>query len=205
MKRKPYLIGIVGGSGSGKTTLIRELKDVFSKKEICVISLDDYYYPKEKQKVDAKGIINFDLPGSINKKEFLADLKLLIEGKSCERIEYTFNNKKAKPKKITLRPAPVIIVEGLYIFHYKKINALLNLRVFVHAKENVKLIRRIIRDKTERNYPLEDVLYRYEHHVLPSFEKHIKPYRESADVVINNDKNYDEAFKMLTTFIKNKV
>jgi len=205
MKEKPYLIGIAGGSGSGKTTLIRELKKEFSKKEICVISLDDYYYPKKKQKIDPQGIINFDLPTSINKKEFLADLKLLIGGNPCQRIEYTFNNKKAKPKKITLHPAKVIIVEGLFIFHYKKINALLNLRVFVHAKENVKLIRRIIRDKTERNYPLEDVLYRYEHHVLPSFEKYIEPYRESADLVVNNNKNYKEAFKMLKTFIKSKI
>jgi len=205
MKEKPYLIGIAGGSGSGKTTLIRELKKEFSKKEICVISLDDYYYPKKKQKIDPKGIINFDLPTAINKKEFLVDLKLLIDGKPCQRIEYTFNNKKAKPKKITLRPAKVIIVEGLFIFHYKKINALLNLRIFVHAKENVKLIRRIIRDKTERNYPLEDVLYRYEHHVLPSFEKYIEPYRESADLVVNNNKNYKEAFKMLKIFIKSKI
>ena len=205
MKRKPYLIGIAGGSGSGKTTLIRELKKAFSTKKVCVISLDDYYYPEDKQKIDANGIINFDLPGAINKKEFLIDLKLLIKGKSCERVEYTFNNKKAKPKKIILKPAPVIIVEGLYIFHYKKINALLDLRIFVHAKENVKLIRRIVRDKTERNYPLEDVLYRYEHHVLPSFEKHIEPYRESADIVVNNNKNYHEAFKMLKTFIKTKT
>jgi len=177
MKNKPYLIGITGGSGSGKTTLIRELEKKFSKKEICVISLDDYYYPKEKQKVDKEGITNFDLPGAINKKAFLTDLKLLIAGKSFQRTEYTFNNKKAKPKKITLRPAPIIIVEGLYIFHYKKVNALLNLRIFVHAKANVKLIRRIIRDKTERNYPLEDVLYRYEHHVLPSFERYIEVIR----------------------------
>ncbi len=205
MKEKPYLIGIAGGSGSGKTTLIRELKKEFSKKEICVISLDDYYYPKKKQKVDHKGIVNFDLPTAINKKDFLADLKLLINGKPCQRIEYTFNNKKAKPKKITLRPTRVIIVEGLFIFHYKKINALLNLKVFVHAKENIKLIRRIIRDKTERNYPLEDVLYRYEHHVLPSFEKYIEPYRESADLVINNNKNYNEVFKMLQVFIKSKI
>lgn len=205
MKEKPYVIGIAGGSGSGKTTLIRDLKKVFSKKEICVISLDDYYYPKKKQKIDQKGITNFDLPTAINKKEFLADLKLLIEGKSCERLEYTFNNKKAKPKKIILRPAKVIIVEGLFIFHYKKINKLLNLRVFVHAKENIKLIRRIIRDKTERNYPLEDVLYRYEHHVLPSFEKYIEPYRESADLVVNNNVNYKEVFKVLKIFIKNKI
>ena len=205
MKKKPYLIGITGGSGSGKTTLIRELEKLFSKKEICVISLDDYYYPKEKQKVDPLGVTNFDLPKAINKKDFLTDLQKLIQGKSFKRTEYTFNNKKAKPRKIILRPAPVIIVEGLYIFHYKKINALLNLRIFVHAKQNVKLIRRIVRDKTERNYPLEDVLYRYEHHVLPSFEKYIEPYRDKADLVINNHENYNEALKLLKVFIKNKI
>jgi len=167
--------------------------------------LDDYYYPKEKQKVDQLGVTNFDLPKAINKKDFLADLKKLTQGKSFKKTEYTFNNKKAKARKIILQPAPVIIVEGLYIFHYKKINALLNLRIFVHAKQNVKLIRRIVRDKRERNYPLEDVLYRYEHHVLPSFEKYIEPYREKADVVINNHKNYKEALKLLKVFIKNKL
>ena len=151
------------------------------------------------------GVTNFDLPKAINKKDFLTDLQKLIQGKSFKRTEYTFNNKKAKPRKIILRPAPVIIVEGLYIFHYKKINALLNLRIFVHAKQNVKLIRRIVRDKTERNYPLEDVLYRYEHHVLPSFEKYIEPYRDKADLVINNHENYNEALKLLKVFIKNKI
>lgn len=200
-----FIIGITGGSGSGKTTLIRELRKQFSKKELCIISQDDYYYPRDSQKIDANGIHNFDLPGAINKKDFLRDILLLKKGKTLKRKEYTFNNEKAKPKTLTFRPAKIIVVEGLFIFHYNKINALLDLKIFVHAKENIKLIRRIIRDQTCRNYPLEDVLYRYEHHVLPSFEKYIGPYIESADLVINNNTDFKIASEVLQGFIKTKL
>ena len=116
-----FIIGITGGSGSGKTTLIRKLRKQFSKKELCIISQDDYYYPKEKQVMDNKGIHNFDLPGAIDKKAFLKDIQLLKKGKVLKRKEYTFNNENAKPKIITLHPAKIIVVEGLFIFHFKKL------------------------------------------------------------------------------------
>ena len=118
---KPLIIGITGGSGSGKTTFIRQVKASFKKSEICIISQDDYYYPRADQKKDKKGIINFDLPSSIDKKSFNRDLKKLIRGESLIKDEYVFNNPKSQAKKITLNPAPIIIVEGLFVFHFKKI------------------------------------------------------------------------------------
>jgi uridine kinase len=199
---KPLIIGITGGSGSGKTTFIQRLKQRFSQKEICVISQDDYYRPREQQRIDGKGVYNFDRPRSIDKKAFTRDLKMLIKGKSICRLEYTFNNEKAKPKELTFQPAPIIIVEGIFVFHFKKIRKLLDIRVFLHAKENLKVIRRIKRDREERNYPLDDVLYRYEHHVLPTFEKYIKPYMEEADIIINNNLHFDRGLEVLAGFLR---
>ncbi|MGB3545978.1 MAG: uridine kinase, partial [Saprospiraceae bacterium] len=184
---KPFLIGITGGSGSGKTSFIDQLRRGFHEDDVCVISQDDYYRPREEQAADAQGIINFDRPRSIHKGEFTRDVQALLAGKTVTRREYTFNNELATPALLTFRPAPVIIVEGLFVFHFKKMRKLLDLKVYLHAKENLKIIRRIKRDQIERNYPLEDVLYRYENHVLPAFESYIKPYTEEADLIINNN------------------
>ncbi len=205
MKQKPFLIGITGGSGSGKTTFIRRLREAFSVDELCILSQDDYYRPRDMQRIDEQGIINFDLPKSIDKKAFQEDVQKLVDGISVIREEYTFNNKKATPKTLTFKPAPIVIVEGIFVFHFTKIRKLLDLSVFLHAKENLKVIRRIKRDQVERSYPIEDVLYRYEHHVLPTFEKYIKPYSELADIIINNNEHFENGLSVFQGFIRSKL
>ncbi len=203
--KKPYIIGITGGSGSGKTTFLRYLREAFSTEEVCIVSQDDYYRPREEQKTDKKGIANFDKPRSIDKKAFKNDIAKLAKGETIEILEYTFNNDLKEPKKIVLKSAPIIIVEGLFVFHYKKIRKQLDLKVFIHAKENLKVIRRIKRDRLERNYPLDDVLYRYQNHVLPAFEKYIEPYKRNADLIINNNKSFEKGLQVFQHFLKAKL
>ncbi len=206
---KPLIIGISGGSGSGKTSFIQMLKNNFTSKEICVVSQDDYYKPREMQFIDEQGVTNFDLPDAIDKEAFLLDIHRLIAGETVTKKEYTFNNELATARTLTFHPAPIIIIEGLFVFYFSQINELMDLRVFLHAKENLKIIRRIKRDQVERNYPLEDVLYRYEHHVLPTFEKYIKPFQEDADLIINNNVHFERAMEVLqgyfSQFLKSKA
>lgn len=202
---KPFIIGITGGSGAGKTTLINELRNSFTKKELCIISQDDYYRPIDQQQIDNQGIENFDIPSSIDKEAFIKDVKKLMKGKKVKRKEYVFNNENAKPKILVFKPAPIILVEGIFVFHFKKMNELLDLKIFVHAKENLKIIRRILRDKEERNYPLSDVLYRYENHVMPTFEKYILPYREEVDIVINNNEEMGMGIEVVKGFLATRL
>ncbi len=196
------LIGITGGSGSGKTTLIRRLKSEFTREEVCILSQDDYYLPRELQKEDLLGVRNFDRPSSIDRKAFHADILKLLSGEEVSRQEYTFNNQLRPPGTLHFAPAPVVVVEGLFVLHFKKIRRLLDLKVFLQAKENLKVIRRIRRDQVERNYPIDDVLYRYENHVLPTFDKFIRPYMDDCDLIINNNQTLDAGLAVLSGYIR---
>ncbi len=202
---KPYIIGITGGSGSGKTSLISALANQFSEGQICIVSQDDYYRPREEQLTDQQGIKNFDLPHSIDDEAFANDLQVLLDGKTVGREEYTFNNDLATPKMKLFHPAPIIIVEGLFIFHFEAVKRLIDLKIFVHASDHLKIIRRIKRDATERNYPLDDVLYRYEHHVQPAYQRFIEPYLNEMDLIVNNNDNFNPALEVLSGFLKMKL
>lgn len=198
---QPYIIGITGGSGSGKTSFILHLKKNFTPDQVCFISQDDYYKPRECQDLDKQGVSNFDLPQSIFKDELYEDICTLKAGKAIIREEYTFNNKELTPKLLHFNPAPIIIVEGLFILYFEEIRKILDLSLFVQAKDNLKVIRRIRRDQTERNYPIDDVLYRYENHVMPAYEKYIKPFADDVDIIINNNKHFDQALQVVKGFI----
>lgn len=106
---------------------------------------------------------------------------------------------------LVYRPTNILIVEGLFIFHHDDIRNLLDLKIMIYASSALTVIRRIHRDRIERNYPLEDVLYRYEHHVLPAFEKFIGPYIDEVDIVVNNNKNYHKTLNMFVSYLKTLI
>ena len=202
MNPKPYIIGIAGGSASGKTSFLRDLKELIAEEHLAIISQDNYYHPKEEQFIDENGEINFDLPTSINREQFHMDLVSLMANKTVEKKEYTFNNKEAEPKVIQLKPAPIIIMEGLFIFHYEEIRNLLDLRVFLDVREDIKLQRRIKRDAIERGYPEETVRYQWDNHVMPSYKAYLRPYRDDANVIITNNFTYDKGLLVLASHLK---
>lgn len=199
------IIGISGGSGSGKSAFIEDLRKKFDTQYVAILSQDNYYNPRETQKKDGEGVRNFDLPSSIDLEGFTKDLIKLKSGHKVIRQEYTFNNPEAQPGTIQVNPACIIIVEGLFIFHHQPIWDLLDLRIFIHASDSQRLSRRIIRDQMERNYPLEDVLYRYEHHVFPAYKAYIEPYFNKIDLIINNFSNYDSGLKVLEYYIQQLI
>ncbi len=205
MEIKPLIIGITGGSGSGKTSFINDLKSGFSNSEITIISQDDYYRPREEQQSDEQGIKNFDLPESIDRHAFAEDIGKVIAGETVTKQEYTFNNDLKEPGTIQFKPAPIIVVEGLFIYHFEEIRRKFDIKLFIQAKEDLKIIRRIKRDQSERNYPLDDVLYRYQHHVSPTFEKYIKPYIEDCDIIINNNQHYSRGLQILAGYLKSHL
>ncbi|MDB5261774.1 MAG: uridine kinase, partial [Adhaeribacter sp.] len=173
--------------------------------DICLISQDNYYHPRETQQQDDKGIINFDLPTSIDAHEYAQDVFKLSQGQSFTRQEYTFNNPLIVPRELIFNPAPVVIVEGIFVFYFEEVARQLDLKVFIDAKEHVKLHRRIIRDKVERGYDLDDVLYRYLNHVAPTYEKYIQPYKDDADLIIPNNYQFERGLEVLVSYLTSKI
>ncbi|KAA9333666.1 uridine kinase family protein [Adhaeribacter soli] len=203
--QKPFIVGITGGSASGKTTFLKKLLASFRPEDICLISQDNYYHSRELQTTDANGVINFDLPSCINAHEYAEDIMKIGRGETFTRKEYTFNNPNVVPKDLEFRPAPIVVVEGIFVFYFEEVAKLLDLKVYIDAKEYVKLHRRILRDKVERGYDLDDVLYRYTHHVAPTYEKYIKPFKNDADIIIPNNNQFERGLEVLVSFLNTKI
>jgi uridine kinase len=189
MNNKPFIIGIAGGSGSGKTFFLNCFLHHFKNDEVTLVSQDDYYIPAGEMTQEENKLYNFDLPSTIDDVQFLSDIKKLIKGEVVYKKEYNFNNPLAIVKILEIKPAPIIIVEGLFILHFAEIGALLDYSIFIEADESVALERRVKRDGMERGYSEEDVVYKWIHHVMPSYQQFLIPYRDSCHHIISNNSN----------------
>jgi uridine kinase len=205
MTTKPFIVGITGGSASGKTSFLRELMNAFSAEEICLISQDNYYRPMHEIATDTNGVHNFDLPETIDANLYAHHIQQLSNGRMVQQPEYVFNNLGITPTILTFRPAPIIVVEGLFVFHFEGVAAQLDLKIFVTAKNKIKLHRRIQRDAVERGYDRADVLYRWRNHVQPAYREFVKPYKAEADIVIPNNNHYGKGLEVVVGFLKTKV
>jgi uridine kinase len=194
MPKRPFIIGIAGGSGSGKTFFLNCFLQHFTPDEVCLVSQDDYYHPVAAGMTPEEiALYNFDLPETIDDKQLVADINSLIAGETIFKKEYTFNNLNAVPKILEIKPAPILIIEGLFIFHFKKIAEKIDLRIFIEADEEVALRRRLKRDLIERGYSEDDVMYRWVNHVMPAYNEFLLPYRDEChQIVINNTQVADE-------------
>lgn len=197
----PFMIAVTGGSGSGKTYFIRQLMEKIPAEQVTIISQDHYYRKREMQPKDERGIENFDTPESIDYLHFAQDIAALKAGKKVEKLEYTFNNPNLVPQTLVFKPNPIVIVEGIFVLHYPEIASQTDLKIFVDAADHIKLKRRLLRDQRERGYDLDDVLYRFEHHVMPAYERYIAPQKSHADLVVNNHKSFDKALPVIVAFI----
>jgi len=199
------IIGICGGSGSGKTTLLKRLATHFTDVKPTVFSMDNYYLPIEEQFVDENGEVNFDLPTALDKEKLVADLAALRSGESIEVKEYHFNAPPGKNVLITLESSPVIIVEGLFLFHYREVRDLIDFSIFMDVDPEVQLDRRLYRDQETRGYSREAILYQWDHHVMPCFDRYLMPYEKEADFHFKNDHQADQEFQRLLAGLSPKV
>jgi len=193
-------LGFAGCTASGKSTFVRDLKENLPEGAVTILSLDNYYKPKDQQPRDSiTQEINFDLPECFFWDEYLRDLRKLKAGLEVTRPEYLFG-KEGVPPLIISRPSPIIIGEGLFLFHEDEVASEFDLKAYVDAMFLIRYGRRVERDKAERSYD-----YRMPHIVITQVmpgEDFILATKDKCDIVINNNISYERALDMLTRYCK---
>jgi uridine kinase len=203
---KPFIIGIAGGSGSGKTFFLKCFLEHFSTNEVCLVSQDDYYFPvPPNMTAEENKLFNFDLPDTIDHQHFEDDISKLLNWESIVKKEYTFNNPSAIPKMLEIKPAPILIVEGLFILHFRKIAESLDLKIFIEADDEIALQRRLKRDLLERGYSHDDVMYKWVTHVVPAYKEFLLPYKDECDQIITNNTHVADDIICITENISHQL
>ena len=200
-----YFVGITGGSASGKTHLLNAILTAFAPGMVTLVSQDNYYKDKELQVPDENGEINFDHPDALDLDLFVKHIQQLFHLQPVEIREYTFNNPNVVPRMIRYEPAPIVIVEGLFVFHRAELNPLYNLKIFVDADEHIKLTRRIQRDHHERGYSIESILQQYQSNVVPMYRRFVEPAKWDCDFILPNNTHIDRAVEVIVNHLLTKV
>ncbi|MBT8255534.1 MAG: uridine kinase [Bacteroidia bacterium] len=199
------IIGIAGGTGSGKTTVVQQIVEELPKDEVCVISQDSYYKDTSDLSYDERVKINFDHPQAIDFKLLVKHLKALRKGESIEQPVYSFEQHNRTGKTITTHPKKVIIVEGILILTHPEIREMFDVKLFVHADSDERLIRRLRRDMAERGRDLNEVLSRYQSNLKPMHEQFIEPTKEFADIIIPTNRYNTVAVELIRNIIHQKL
>lgn len=192
---QPYIIGVVGGSGSGKSTFIDRLKEHFGD-SIAVVHHDNYYCRQDNVPFEQRVKVNYDHPDSLETDLLVQHLEELKDGHAIECPVYDFSLHNRSDKTVTIEPKAVIIVEGILLFADDRLRDLCDIKIFVDADADERILRRVVRDVEERGRDLRGVIAQYLETVKPMHYLYVEPTRALADIVINSGMN-DSAFELV--------
>jgi len=199
------IIGIAGGTGSGKTTVVQQIIDQLPKCDVAVISQDSYYKDTSHLSMEERVKINFDHPNSIDFPLLEQHLIALKAGESIEQPVYSFIEHNRTGETENTEPKRVVIVEGILILTHPEVRDLFDIKIYVHADSDERLIRRLKRDIAERGRDLEEVLTRYQTTLKPMHQEFIDPTKEFADIIIPTNRYNTVAVDVIRSVIHNKL
>jgi len=199
------IIGIAGGTGSGKTTVVQQIIEELPEGEVCVISQDSYYQDTTHLSMEERIQINFDHPQAIDFELLAKHLTKLRAGEAIEQPIYSFKDHNRTGETLTTYPKKVVIVEGILILTNKQIRDMMDIKLFVHADSDERLIRRINRDIRDRGRTIEEVLKRYQTTLKPMHQQFIEPTKEYADIIIPTNRYNTVAVSLLQRIIHHSL
>ena len=199
------ILGIAGGTGSGKTTVVKQILNELPDEEVTVISQDSYYRKNDHLSFQERCKINFDHPQAIDYELLIEHLNELRKGNVIEQPIYSFATHNRVQDTLITHPKKVIIVEGILILTNNELRKLIDIKVFVHADSDERLIRRLRRDIHERGRDINEVLERYQSTLKPMHQEFIEPTKNFADLIIPNDTHNTVAIDIVRTVINESL
>ena len=196
------IIGIAGGTGSGKTTVVKRIIEILSKDEVTVLPLDSYYKDSSHIPAEERQNINFDHPNAFDWDLLSKHIAMLREGKAIEQPIYSYITSTRQPETIHIEPREVVIIEGILALSDKKLCSQMDLRIFVDADPDERLIRVIQRDVVERGRTAEAVMERYVKVLKPMHLEFIEPSKRLADLIIPQGGHNEKAISILKLYIE---
>lgn len=194
------MIGIAGGTGSGKSTFTNRLKDYFGD-DVTVIYHDNYYRRRDDMTYEERTKVNYDHPDSLETDLLIEHLKMLKEGQPIECPVYDFTQHNRSDKTYTIQPSKIFLIEGILIFSDEQLRDLFDIKVFVEADADERILRRIVRDVKERGRDIDNIMEQYLTTVKPMHYLYVEPTKTTADIVINSGMN-DVAFDIMRATIE---
>lgn len=199
------VIGIAGGTGSGKTTVVRKIVESFCDGEVAVIPQDSYYRDSSHLPLEERLKLNFDEPAAIEWELLVEQLQQLKAGKAIEQPTYSYLTCTRQQESIHVEPRDIVIVEGILILCDEQLRNMLDMKIFVDADSDERLIRVINRDIIERGRTVEMVIDRYEKVLRPMHMQHIEPTKRYADLIIPQGGHNHVAIEMMKDYIAHKL
>ena len=190
------VIGIAGGTGSGKSTLVKKIKEEFHDRT-TILSHDFYYKQHNDITFEQRKKLNYDHPDSFDTDLMIEHIRELASGREIQRPVYDFTIHNRVDDTVAVKPAEVIIVEGILIFENKELRDMFDIKLFIDTDADVRIIRRILRDVSERGRTLESVVNQYLTTVKPMHEQFVEPYKKYADIIIPEGGHNQVAIEMV--------
>ena len=196
------IIGIAGGTGSGKTTVVKKIVENLPEGSVAVIPQDSYYNNQSHLPLEVRKKTNFDHPNAFDWTLLSQQINELREGRSIEQPTYSFFTCTRLPETIHVKPKEVIIVEGIMALYDKSLRDLMDIKIFVDAESDERLLRIITRDIVERGHPLEMQIEKYLHVLKPMHEEFIEPCKRYADLIIPQGGHNEKAVEIMKLYIE---
>ena len=202
---KPLIIGIAGGTGSGKTTVAKKIAQALPQASVAFLDMDGYYRNFAHLPMDDRRQINWDHPEAFDLDLFVSHLEQLARGDPVEKPVYDFTTHVRSSRTERITPADVIVVDGILLFVDERVRALCDVKVFVDADPDIRLVRRIQRDMSERDRPLEEILQQYLTTVRPMQQQFVEPSKRYADIILPRGGENAVAIEMILTTIQRRL
>lgn len=178
------LIGISGGSGSGKTTVAENLVQRIGEEHIVLLKQDYYYKDNSHLSFEERSNLNYDCPDAFDTELLIEQLQNLLDGIGIDQPLYDFTIHNRKPERVRVEPRPIVLLEGILILDNSAVRDLMDIKVFVDADPDIRLLRRVLRDTKERGRSVDSIADQYLETVRPMYEKYIHPTKKYADIIV---------------------